>query len=216
MASDTKEITGKATQDFVPIKEVRDGILVLKDNSMRGILITSSVNFALKSPDEQQSIIYQFQSFLNSLNFTVQIFIQSRKLDIRPYIAMLEKQEKEQTNDLMKIQTKEYMEFIKSFTESVNIMTKSFFIVVPYAPPVLNVQKGSSFNPFAKKTEQSKKENFEEARTQLEQRLGVVEQGIVRCGVRAVQLGTEEAVEAFYKLFNPGAVEKPIKTAEQQ
>jgi len=207
-------LTGKATQDFVPIREVRDGILVLKDGSMRAILMTSSVNFALKSPDEQQSIIYQFQSFLNSLSFSVQICIQSRKLDIRPYVAILEEREKEQTNDLMKIQTKEYIEFIRTFTESANIMTKTFFVVVPYSPPTLNINnKKSTFsNPLKQKSKTATEtQSFEEARTQLEQRLSVVSQGIIRSGVRAVPLGTEEMVEVFYKLFNPGSVEKPIQ-----
>src|SRR5258708_6936826 len=127
----------KATQDFVPIKEVRDGVVILKDNSLRAILMTSSMNFALKSEDEQKAIILQFQNFLNTLEFTVQFFIQSRKLDIRPYLTMLEKQEKEQTSDLMKIQVNEYIQFIKTFTETVNVMTKTFFIVVPYSPAMI-------------------------------------------------------------------------------
>jgi type IV secretory pathway VirB4 component len=195
----------KATQSIVPIKEVRNGIVVLKDGSMRAILMTSSVNFALKSAEEQDAIIFQFQQFLNSLNFSIQIFVQSRRLDIRPYIATLEAREKEQINDLMRIQVKEYVEFIKAFTERTNIMTKTFYIVVPYTPPILNINKGRK----NKKVSESK-EDFEEAATQLEQRIAVVQQGITRTGVRAVQLGTEEAIEVFYRLFNPGDVEKPI------
>lgn len=195
----------KATQSIVPIREVRNGIVVLKDGSMRALLMTSSVNFALKSAEEQDAIIFQFQQFLNSLNFSVQIFVQSRRLDIRPYIATLESREKEQINDLMRIQVKEYIEFIKAFTERTNIMTKTFYIVVPYTPPILNIGK-------AKRNKQitGNREDFEEAATQLEQRIAVVQQGITRTGVRAVQLGTEEAIEVFYRLFNPGDVEKPI------
>ena len=94
----------KATQDFVPIKEVRDGVIILKDNSLRAILMTSSLNFALKSEDHQNAIIGQFQNFLNSLDFSVQLFIESRKLDIRPYLALLEERYTKQTTDLMKIQ----------------------------------------------------------------------------------------------------------------
>lgn len=212
MASTKK--TTKVTQDFVPIQEVRDGIVVLKDGSMRAILMTSSINFALKSEDEQNAIIFQFQQFLNSLNFSVQIFIQSRRLDIRPYIAMLETREKEQINDLMRIQTKEYIEFIQAFTERTNIMTKTFYLVVPYTPPTLNVGTKKVSNPFANggKGSQMATEDFEEARTQLEQRIGVVRQGIIRSGIRAVQLGTEEVIEIFYRLFNPGDVEKPLPT----
>lgn len=204
--------SSKSAQDFIPVKEVRDGIVILKDGSMRAIIMTSSTNFALKSDDEQQSIIFQFQNFLNSLNFSVQIVVQSRRLDIRPYTAVLEEQEKEQTNDLLKIQTKEYIEFIKSFTDSTSIMTKTFFVVVSYSPPSLNVEKGRVTNPFksAKKGSATEKQSFDEARTQLEQRVAVVQQGIIRSGIRAAQLGTEEAIEVFYKIFNPGDVEKPL------
>ncbi len=108
----------------MPISEVRDGVVVLKDNSLRAILLASSINFALKSEDEQTAFIVQFQNFLNSLDFSVQIFVQSRMLDIRPYVATLEAQYKNQLDDLMRIQIREYIEFVKSFTEAANIMTK--------------------------------------------------------------------------------------------
>lgn len=206
--------TGNATQEFIPVREVRDGYAILKDGSMRAIIMTSSLNFALKSAEEQGAILYQFQDLLNSLDFSVQIFIESRKLDIRPYIALLENRLKEQNNDLMKIQTQEYINFVKNFTESTNIMTKSFFIVVPYMPAML--QNKSPLGIFKKKeTSEVKEKNateaFEENRAQIEERIAVIEQGLVRCGVRVVQLGTEEIVELFYKLFNPGDTEKPIK-----
>ena len=205
----------QSTQDFVPIKEIRDGIVVLKDGSLRSVIMASSVNFALKSDDERTSILYQFQNFLNGLDFSVQFFIQSRRLDIRPYLALLEERQKEQVNDLMKIQTQEYIEFIKKFTDSTNIMTKNFFVIVPYSAAIL--QKSSKVSKFLNKKknkEQIAEKNnlsFEENRTQLEQRLSVVEQGLVRSGIRIARLGTEEVTELFYKLFNPGETEKPIK-----
>lgn len=206
-------ISKESTQNFVPIKEVRDGVVILKDGSMRSVLMVSSTNFSLKSPDEQNSIIFQFQNFLNSINFDIQIFAQSRRLDIRPYINLLEQREKEQTNDLMKIQTREYIQFIRSFTEQANIMTKRFFVVVPYTPPAVVISHSNRFSLFSKnKKEQreQKEADFSEYRSQLEQRVDVVMQGIVRTGVRAVRLGTEEVIELFYQLFNPGEVEKPI------
>lgn len=196
----------RPTQDIVPIKEVRDGVVVLKDGGYRAILITSAVNFALKSSDEQQGIVYQFQSFLNSLNFSIQIFVQSRRLDIRPYVATLEVREREQTNDLMKIQIREYANFVRRFTELNNIMSKSFFVVVPYLPPVGGV------GGIGRAAAVADAAQFEEHRTQLEQRVGVVQSGLSRCGVRAVQLGTEEVIELFYRLFNPGDVEQPLAT----
>ena len=212
------QVKSKTSQDFVPIKEIRQSTVVLKDGSLRGVVMASSINFALKSNEEQQSVMYQFQNFLNSLDFSVQIFIQSRRLDIIPYIALLEGRLKEQVGDLLKIQTREYIEFIKNFTENSNIMTKTFFVVVPYTPPVLNSKTGPG--SFLSKQKQSsasnaemKLEQFEEHRSQLEQRISVVEQGLVRCGIRTIQLGTEEVVELFYKIFNPGDTEKPIPLA---
>lgn len=204
-----------ATQEFVPIKEVRNGTVILKDGGMRSILLCSSLNFSLKSEDERNAILLQFQDFLNSLDFSIEIIIQSRKLDIRPYIALLETQEKNQTNSLMKIQVREYIEFIRNFTENTNIMTKNFFIVVPYNPAILSSKETrglvSRFWPGANRERATAESNFDESRSQLEERLSVVEQGLIRSGIRVARLGTEEVIELFYKAFNPGETEKPIK-----
>lgn len=204
--------TQKATQEFVPIKEIRDGIVVLKDGSMRAVLLASSINFALRSADEQQAIILQFQNFLNGLDFSIQISVGSRKLDIRPYIALLEGRYKNETGDLMKIQIREYIKFVRNFVEQTNIMTKTFFIVIPFSSTITNVEESTLSKLVSKKKETTKKgsNNFEENRTQLEQRIGAVSQGLVRCGIRTIELGTEEIVELFYKTFNPGELEKPM------
>lgn len=209
-------INAKATQDFIPIKEVRDGVMVLKDNSMRSALMVSSLNFALKSPDEQDAIIYQFQNFLNSLDFSVQIVIQSRELDIRPYISLLEERLKNELNELLKMQIKEYIQFVKVFVEQSSIMTKTFFVITPYSPSLISQGKVS---PFSKSTGSKEEDNnnkafeqnrrFEESRTQLEQRTSVVQQGLTRCGLTSQQLGTDEIVELLYKTFNPGDTGKP-------
>jgi type IV secretory pathway VirB4 component len=214
MATQEKTLS---SQEFVPIKDIRDGVITLKDGSLRSVILASSLNFSLKSEDERNAILAQFQEFLNSLDFSIQIFVQSRKLDIRPYLALMQERLKDQTNDLMRIQIQEYIEFVRNFTESTNIMTKSFFIVIPYSPALIGSQKGllGGLLPSRKKEgtkQKSGAENqFEENRTQLEQRISVVEQGLVRCGIRVIQLGTEEVTEFFYKIFNPGETDKPIK-----
>ncbi|PIQ67092.1 MAG: hypothetical protein COV95_00580 [Candidatus Zambryskibacteria bacterium CG11_big_fil_rev_8_21_14_0_20_40_24] len=212
-------INAKATQDFVPVEDIKDGIIILKDGGMRAVILVSSLNFSLKSEDEKTAILLQFQDFLNSLDFSIQILVQSRKLDIRPYLALLENQKKNQMNDLMKIQIQEYVDFVKSFTENTNIMTKNFFVVVPYTPAVLQTKGkvGMSFLSGSKKKTslETKTENFEENRSQLEQRISVVEQGLARTGIRVARLGTEEIVELFYKIFNPGETEKPIQMQTQ-
>ncbi len=208
-------LNAKATQEFVPIKEIRDGIVVLKDGDLRAIILANSINLSLKSDDEQKATIMQFQNFLNTLDFSVQISIQSRKLDIRPYLLLLENRMKVQNEPLLKLQTKEYIEFIKNFTESVSIMTKNFFVIVPYTHINLKPNSGIFSNLFSKKSkkdEQLKDQlDFEEKRSQLEERVNVIEQGLSRCGIKSVQLGTEEVVEVFYKVFNPGELEGKIE-----
>lgn len=209
-------LNAKATQEFVPIKEVRDGIVVLKDGGLRAIVLANSINLSLKSDDEQRATIMQFQNFLNTLDFSVQISVQSRRLDIRPYLLLLENRMKVQSEPLLKLQTQEYIEFIRNFTESVSIMTKNFFVVVPYTHVNLKPDSGilgKLFSKRNKKEEELKNQlDFEEKRSQLEQRVSVIQQGLARCGIKSAQLGTEEVVEVFYKVFNPGELEGKINT----
>ena len=209
-------LNAKATQEFVPIKEVRDGIIVLKDGDLRAIILANSINLSLKSEDEQKATIFQFQNFLNTLDFPVQLCVQSRRLDIRPYLLLLEERMKVQTEPLLKLQTKEYIGFIKNFTETVSIMTKSFFVVVPYTHTLVPSDSSSIFkNLFGGRSKEEKRvakeEDFEEKRSQLGERVSVVQQGLARSGINSAQLGTEEIVEVFYKVFNPGEVEGKIK-----
>src|SRR6056297_907928 len=123
-----------ATQDFVSVRDIRDNVVIQKNGQMTMVLLASSINFALKSLDEQKAVLVQFQQFLNTLDFTLQIYVQSRRLNIEPYLELLASLETKQDNDLMRIQLREYMEFIRSFTEDVDVMSKNFFVVIPYTP----------------------------------------------------------------------------------
>ncbi len=209
-------VKSEAAQNFVPIKEVRDGIVLLKDGGLRAVLITSSINISLKSADEQQAIMMQFQGFLNTLDFSTQIVIQSRRLNIKPYLALLATREEDVVEPLIKIQIREYINFIKRFTDEVAIMKKSFFVVVPYSPPA--IAKASDFQkliPSFMNTKTSTEQQqdsatlFEEQRSQLEQRVNIIQSGLSAIGVRSKQLKTEELIELFYKIFNPGETESP-------
>ena len=198
---------GTPAQQFVPVKEVRDGIIVMKDGTLAMAVLVSSINLSLKSYDEQRATLMQFQNFLNTLDFPIQIVIQSRRYDIRPYLLTLQARLKEQTEPLLQVQTREYIQFIQGFTDQVNIMRKNFFVVVPYIPPILNQKTGlSKVLSFMNKKSESAQgvTDFEEERTQLEERVSVVEQGLSRVGLRVAQLGTEEVIELLYKTFNPG------------
>lgn len=207
--------TPKSTQNFVSIKEIRDQVVILKDGNYRSVILVSSINFALKSTDEKTAILMQYQNFLNSLDFPIQIHLQSRRLDIAPYLLSLETYTKNQTNELLKLQTKEYIDFIKTFTESANIMSKNFFMVIPYEPAAIN-NKESFINkiplPFTKKGSDKSLTNnidFEENKLQLDQRVAVVMDGLGRLGVKTVRLNTDELIELYFKIFNPGEVGIP-------
>lgn len=207
---------GTPAQQFVPVQEVRDGIIVMKDGTLAMAALVSSINLSLKSYDEQRATLMQFQNFLNTLDFPIQIVIQSRRYDIRPYMLTLENRLKQQTEPLLQVQTREYIQFIQSFTDQVNVMRKNFFVVVPYIPPILNQKQGLgkvlSFLNKKPKVEQGITD-FEEERTQLEERMSVVEQGLTRVGLRVAQLGTEEVIELLYKTFNPGDTMTHANTA---
>jgi hypothetical protein len=194
-----------ATQDFVAIRDIKDGVVILKSGQMCMVLLASSVNFALKSSDEQQAILMQFQSFLNTLDFSLQIYVQSRRLNIEPYLELLKSREPLQDNDLMRIQLREYIEFIHTFTTEVEIMSKNFFVIIPYTSTPINITKGitSLFSTKAKVGTPSEM-RFEEQRLQIEQRVAIVEQGLSRIGVRTIALKNDDLVELFYHIYNPG------------
>ncbi|MCA9365287.1 hypothetical protein KC723_00145 [Candidatus Kaiserbacteria bacterium] len=202
-----------ATQNFVSVSDIRGNVVLLKDGQMCMVLLASSINFALKSTDEQQAVLQQFQAMLNTLDFSIQIYVQSRKLNIVPYLTLLTGLEKVQDNDLMRIQLREYIEFIRSFTDEVNVMSKNFFIIIPYTPAKINIQGGIEkilAGSNAKKTQNVTKnmteEEFNEHRHQLEQRVAIVEQGLNRVGVRTIPLQKDELVEFYYHIFNPNDI----------
>ncbi len=197
-----------ATQDFVSIRDIKENVVIQKSGQMSMVLLASSINFALKSLDEQRAVLAQFQQFLNTLDFSLQIYIQSRRLNINPYLELLNSLEVKQDNDLMRIQLREYMEFIRSFTENVDVMSKNFFVVIPYSPAKVNLGKGFTnlLSPSGSRSSAALPDDakFEEQRIQLEQRVGMVAEGLARVGVRTITLQKDDLVELYYHLYNPG------------
>lgn len=207
---------GASAQQLLTIDTIKDGVVLMKDGGFRVILMCSSINFALKSTDEQDAITYQYQNFLNSLDFPVQFVIHSRKLNISPYLETLKTRQKEESNELLKIQINEYVEFIQTFVDLTNIMTKTFYVVVPFTPTILE-QKGilrqiAAALGIGKKEVRKSFGSFEEYKNQLWQRVDSVVGGLGRFSVRAAPLETEELVELFYGLYNPTEFEKAITT----
>lgn len=197
------------TQQFLQFSEIKDGVVVLKNKTLRGILMVSSLNFALKSEEEQTAIIYQFQSFLNSLDFFCQIIAQSRRVNITGYFDKLKKLEKEQENELLKIQTSEYRKFVESLVQEKTIMRKIFFVVVPYSlGEVKNSDRGLIKGFLSKsKLPLLTQENFKRCRNQLWQRMEFVAVGLRRCGLSTIPLTTPELVELFWSWHHPKEAE---------
>lgn len=201
----------RTAQAFVPIQDIRGNVIVQRNGQFSMVLLASSINFALKSDAEQEAVLSQFQSFLNTLDFSLQIYVKSRRLNIEPYLSKLDKLESIQDNDLMRIQLREYIEFIKVFTSNVDVMRKNFFVVVPYSPvpfkigssinKLFSLHKSSSYVGSASNT--LKEERFEEIRTQLEQRASLVAEGLARCGVKTIVLEKDDLVDLFYHVYNP-------------
>ncbi len=187
------------TQQFLEFKEIREGIVVLKDNALRSIMMVSSLNFVLKSEDEQRAIIYQFQNFLNSLDFSVEIVIQSRILNITGYLQKLEELEEIQRNELMKVQIVEYRKFIDELVSSREVLAKTFFVIIPFT--LFQVPK---FGKFSKKNKvEFDEKQFQRAKSQLLQRMEYVSLGLRRCGLECLKLQSSEIIELFWSLYHP-------------
>ena len=211
--ADKKET--QPTQQFVEVAGTKNGVLILKNGGLRQIFAVSGLNFELKSEDEQESIIFSYQSFLNTLNFSIQIFIHSRKVNIEAYVESLNKLQAKETNPLLKTQVGEYREFIRSFTNENAIMNKSYFVVVPFDPVRIpgKTNKSGLLGLLGKKKNkeaQTKAEDvsLEKSLSQLAQRTEGVIAGLNQIGLRTVAINDDEAIELFYNLYNPDMTEK--------
>jgi len=197
---------GSSTQKYVDVEEVRDGVIILKDGSLRAALLVSSINFDLKATEEQDSIISQYQSFLNSLDFPIQIIISSRKLNINPYMDYLKKKETELSNELLSLQLAEYQSFIKNLADVSSIMSKFFYVIVPFHP-VENTKTGLFDRFFGATSSQMavtrRRELFDTYKNQLWQRIDHISAGLGATGVQVVPLKTEELIELLYNSYNP-------------
>ena len=196
------------TQEFLPFQEIKDGVIILKNKALRGILMLSSSNFALKSNDEQEAIIFQFQNFINSLDFDTQISVQSRRVNLTGYLEKVKTLEENQTNELLRIQTADYRRFVAKIINRGTIMSKRFLVIVPYT--LIEVEGSSSFKRLlaSKKQEELIPESaFERARTQLRQRMEFVSIGLRRCGLNSSPLTTPELIELLWAWYHPHSAE---------
>lgn len=208
------ESLGKSAQELVDISEIKDNVVVLKNGTIRAVLMVSSINFDLKSTQEQEAIIASYQGFLNSLDFPLQIVVSTRRIDIDPYMEMLDQKEKTQPNELLRFQISDYKDFVKNLVGAANIMTKSFYIIIPFA---LTEGKKEGFlskikialNP--KQAMLERQMEFESFKNQLWQRTNHVMAGLGGTGIKMAVLQTEELIELFYNAYNPKVLESAEK-----
>lgn len=190
------------TQAVLPIEEIKEGVVVMRDQSLRAIVMVSSLNFALKSESEKDAVIYSFQEFLNSLDFPIQMVTTSRKMDLSAYLDKLAEYYNKEESALIRFQIEEYQSFIAKLLEYSNIMEKRFYVVIPYygnADMLGQIQKD-----FLKhKKNQEEEHSFEDKKRGLAQRIDLVVSGLTAIGLRCAVLGTEDLLELLYSLYNP-------------
>lgn len=204
MNNQNKEEKLASVQQYLPVSEIREGICLLKNGGLRAVLLVRGTNFGLKSEAEQNAIIYAYQGFLNSLNFPIQILVRSRKIDLTPYLKRLEGFEKNQGNELLRLQTLEYRDFVSRLIEVCNVMSKEFYVVCSYNPPV--IQKEGFFSQifsFLPGKEKEETKQLEADIQVLKERTGEVISGLEGVGLKVVQLNTEALIELFYNIYNP-------------
>lgn len=194
-----------STQSNIPIAGIKDGVIILKDGQYRIILEIAAINFDLKSEQEQNSLIFQYQSFLNSLHFPIEIVVQSKKLDLSPYLKKIQDLANKQTNELIKIQTQDYVEFVGQLVNLANIMKKRFYVTVGFQPIV--VSNGILDKLFKRSDVGTKlkisEADFESYSKELRQRAQTVAQSLGGMGLHCKQLSTQEIIENFYEIYNP-------------
>lgn len=194
-----------STQQHLLISEIKQDTVVMKDGILRAVLMVSSINFALKNEDEQNAIISAYVSFLNSLDHPLQIVIQSRKLQIKPYLDRLLEQERNQENDLLRTQTADYRSFVSQLVEMGDIMNKQFYVVVPYDP--LSNKNKSFWSRFKEVINPAtaiklKGDRFTQRKHELDTRVRQIESGLTSIGLTVVQLNTQSLIELYFSTYN--------------
>ena len=193
-----------STQEHLPIAQIRDSLVILKNGEFRAVIVVSAVNFALKSQQEQDAIIYQFQNFLNSLTHSVQIVVQSRQLDLNGYLNKLGELAKDQANELLQFQMVDYIDFVSRLVTLANIMEKRFFVVLAHTTVQTSSKGLFNFLLGGRKTvPHFTQQQFARYKEELQERVDVTISGLSSLGLRAVQLNTQELVEFYYGIYNP-------------
>ncbi len=195
-----------STQAHLPFSEIRDGLVIMKDGTLRAVILVSSLNFSLKSEDEQKGIIQGYVGFLNTIDFELQIIVQSRKLNIEKYLTKLDSLARQQDNELLRKQTISYRGFIEKLVKDADIMDKKFFVVVPFSP--FSKKKKSFFTRLQEVITPARQvrisqAKFERYKVEMGRRINLVQSGLRSIGLQAALLDTQALIELYYNVYNP-------------
>ena len=209
----------QSTKQLVTVANIIDSIILLKNGSLRAVIEVSALNFELRSEGEQIAILQNFQRFVNSIDFPLQIVVNSRKLNVDEYLKLIDESANTLTNELLKIQATEYSKFVKELSDLSNIMSKKFYIVVPFyvfeAPSKSGIIQSfkSIFKPSAIIKDLTS-EQLETYKDQLLQRTELIFEGLIGMGLKAKTLKENDLINLFYELYNPGSKLTPHNGTE--
>jgi hypothetical protein len=201
-----------STTELIQLQDIRDGIIILKDHSLRAVVEVGAINFELRSGEEQEAIIQQFQGFVNSIDFPIDIVVHSRKFDITAYLANVQTAADQLTNELLKSQAGEYMRFIKELSDLSNIMSKKFYIALSFQVVTAPTARGGFLSGIMNVFKQSKgpaapsgptPEQLASYKVQLQQRADLVSGGLSGMGLKGHLMSQEELVQLFHDVYNP-------------
>ena len=207
-------VNPNSTQNALQIAEIRDGVVIMNDGSFRTVIMVKSINYDLMSPQERESVEYSYQGFLNSLYFTIQIFIHSQKVDLRPYLEKLDKIRSEHDNMLLALLMEDYINYMDNLSQQTNIMDKKFYVIIPFFAEAdlgktlaasKNLLSGISglLKPKAPQHIVINEVDLEKAKTELRNRVQATLAGLLQCGVQGLPLDTQELIELYYDVYNP-------------
>lgn len=207
-----------STQAYLDIAAIKDNIVILKNGGLRAVLLVNSLNFALKSPQEQEDIVLRYQGFLNGLNYPLQIVMQSRKLDLTEYLVKLRQLADGETNDQIRSQTTNYVGFMERLVSIANIMDKRFYVVIPYDPIGLTSRNffEQFLNPVKRVTLTMTEKEFSQFSVEIGERVNLISSGLANLGLRSAQLNTQQLIELYYATYNPEeAVKQRLTNIDQ-
>lgn len=221
---ENKQVKASA-QSSLLISEIRDDLVVMQDGTFRAIVECKSINFDLMSEKEKEGVEYAYQSFINSLNFNIQILIRSQKVDLGPYINKLIDIQSSQDNLLLNELMKDYINFIDELSTQANIMSKTFFVIVSYENPskrsnAVAESKGFFSSLFSSGEKQEIKIDtvtMDRAKEELRNRISLIMSGLIQLGIQCNRLSTAQLGELFYNFYNPDtAIRQPLKRFKDQ